>query len=170
MGLLVAGTKYRGEFEERLKNLLEEIKQCGNVILFLEPLFAYAECCERKIRFYGWKVAQANRAEQSSHPSRSRSSSRRCYWCCQHFEANTSNRWTSGQYITLDFICWDIFWSICFAKDLSVSLSLTLMLSVCRSHYNWWIHETYWGKTRHWRGVSDSCRFQSQRLMKPQKF
>ena len=43
MGRLLAGTKYRGEFEERLKNLLEEIKQCGNVILFLEPLFAYAE-------------------------------------------------------------------------------------------------------------------------------
>ena len=27
MGLLVAGTKYRGEFEERLKKLMEEIKQ-----------------------------------------------------------------------------------------------------------------------------------------------
>lgn len=29
MGLLVAGTKYRGEFEERLKKLMEEIKQVG---------------------------------------------------------------------------------------------------------------------------------------------
>ncbi len=27
MGLLVAGTKYRGEFEERLKKLMDEIKQ-----------------------------------------------------------------------------------------------------------------------------------------------
>ena len=31
MGLLVAGTKYRGEFEERLKKLMEEIKQVGGV-------------------------------------------------------------------------------------------------------------------------------------------
>jgi hypothetical protein len=29
MGLLVAGTKYRGEFEERLKKLMDEIKQVG---------------------------------------------------------------------------------------------------------------------------------------------
>lgn len=33
MGLLVAGTKYRGEFEERLKKLMEEIKQNDNIIL-----------------------------------------------------------------------------------------------------------------------------------------
>uniref|UniRef100_A0A8R7R955 Uncharacterized protein n=1 Tax=Triticum urartu TaxID=4572 RepID=A0A8R7R955_TRIUA len=38
MGLLVAGTKYRGEFEERLKNLMEEIKQNGEVILFLDEV------------------------------------------------------------------------------------------------------------------------------------
>jgi ATP-dependent Clp protease ATP-binding subunit ClpC len=38
MGCLLAGTKYRGEFEERLKNLLEEIKQCGNIILFLDEV------------------------------------------------------------------------------------------------------------------------------------
>lgn len=38
MGHLLAGTKYRGEFEERLKNLLEEIKQCGNIILFLDEV------------------------------------------------------------------------------------------------------------------------------------
>jgi ATP-dependent Clp protease ATP-binding subunit ClpA len=29
MGHLLAGTKYRGDFEERLKNILEEIKLCG---------------------------------------------------------------------------------------------------------------------------------------------
>ena len=32
MGLLVAGTKYRGEFEERLKKLMEEIKQVGGCV------------------------------------------------------------------------------------------------------------------------------------------
>ncbi|XBH54640.1 hypothetical protein VPH35_076907 [Triticum aestivum] len=38
MGLLLAGTKYRGEFEERLKNLMEEIKQNGEIILFLDEV------------------------------------------------------------------------------------------------------------------------------------
>ncbi|KAG1331595.1 ATP-dependent Clp protease ATP-binding subunit ClpA, chloroplastic [Cocos nucifera] len=36
MGLLVAGTKYRGEFEERLKKLMEEIKQSDEIILFID--------------------------------------------------------------------------------------------------------------------------------------
>ena len=34
IGLLVAGTKYRGEFEERLKKIMEEIRSAGNVILY----------------------------------------------------------------------------------------------------------------------------------------
>uniref|UniRef100_A0A8R7RE20 AAA+ ATPase domain-containing protein n=1 Tax=Triticum urartu TaxID=4572 RepID=A0A8R7RE20_TRIUA len=38
MALLIAGTKYRGEFEERLKNLMEEIKQNGEIILFLDEV------------------------------------------------------------------------------------------------------------------------------------
>jgi ATP-dependent Clp protease ATP-binding subunit ClpC len=38
MGRFLAGTKYRGEFEERLKNLVEEIKNCGDVILFLDEV------------------------------------------------------------------------------------------------------------------------------------
>ncbi|PKH45713.1 ATP-dependent Clp protease ATP-binding protein, partial [Dehalococcoides mccartyi] len=33
---LVAGTKYRGEFEERLKKVIEEIKNAGNIILFID--------------------------------------------------------------------------------------------------------------------------------------
>jgi ATP-dependent Clp protease ATP-binding subunit ClpC len=33
---LVAGTKYRGEFEERLKKVLEEIKSAGNIVLFID--------------------------------------------------------------------------------------------------------------------------------------
>ena len=35
---LIAGSKYRGEFEERMKNLMEEVKQKGNIILFLDEL------------------------------------------------------------------------------------------------------------------------------------
>lgn len=38
MGTVVAGTKYRGEFEERLKKVMEEIHQAGNIILFIDEL------------------------------------------------------------------------------------------------------------------------------------
>ena len=38
MGALVAGTKYRGEFEERLKKILEEIKASGNCVLFIDEV------------------------------------------------------------------------------------------------------------------------------------
>ena len=36
MGALVAGTKYRGEFEERLKKIVDEIKTAGNCVLFVD--------------------------------------------------------------------------------------------------------------------------------------
>lgn len=36
MGALVAGTKYRGEFEERLKKIIDEIKTAGNCVLFVD--------------------------------------------------------------------------------------------------------------------------------------
>ena len=38
MALLVAGTQYRGQFEERLKRVIDEVSRSGNVILFLDEL------------------------------------------------------------------------------------------------------------------------------------
>jgi len=38
MGSLVAGTKYRGEFEERLKNVMDALKKAKNVLLFIDEI------------------------------------------------------------------------------------------------------------------------------------
>jgi ATP-dependent Clp protease ATP-binding subunit ClpC len=38
MGAIVAGTKYRGEFEERLKKITREITQSGNIVLFIDEI------------------------------------------------------------------------------------------------------------------------------------
>ncbi len=38
MGGIVAGTKYRGEFEERMKKLVDELTAAGNIILFIDEL------------------------------------------------------------------------------------------------------------------------------------
>ncbi|MBR2568942.1 MAG: ATP-dependent protease ATP-binding subunit ClpC [Paenibacillus sp.] len=38
MGSVVAGTKYRGEFEDRLKKIMDESRQAGNIILFIDEL------------------------------------------------------------------------------------------------------------------------------------
>ena len=38
MGTVVAGTKYRGEFEDRMKKVMDEIRQAGNIILFIDEL------------------------------------------------------------------------------------------------------------------------------------
>ena len=38
MASVLAGTKYRGEFEERVQGILREVRACGNVILFLDEM------------------------------------------------------------------------------------------------------------------------------------
>ncbi|TNJ62149.1 ATP-dependent Clp protease ATP-binding subunit [Paenibacillus hemerocallicola] len=38
MGSVVAGTKYRGEFEDRLKKIMDEIRAAGNIVLFIDEL------------------------------------------------------------------------------------------------------------------------------------
>lgn len=38
MGLMIAGTRYRGEFEERMKKVIEEVVKDGNLILFIDEL------------------------------------------------------------------------------------------------------------------------------------
>lgn len=38
LGSLIAGTRFRGEFEERLKNLLKEIKKAGDIIIFIDEV------------------------------------------------------------------------------------------------------------------------------------
>jgi ATP-dependent Clp protease ATP-binding subunit ClpC len=38
MGLLLAGTRFRGDFEERLKGIVEEVRQAGNIILVIDEI------------------------------------------------------------------------------------------------------------------------------------
>lgn len=38
MGTLVAGSKYRGDFEERLKKIMDEVKKNKNIILFIDEM------------------------------------------------------------------------------------------------------------------------------------
>ena len=38
MGALIAGAKYRGEFEERMKNVINEVRNDGQTLLFIDEL------------------------------------------------------------------------------------------------------------------------------------
>ncbi len=38
LGLVVAGTMYRGEFEARIKQIVEEVRKCGNIVLFIDEV------------------------------------------------------------------------------------------------------------------------------------
>ncbi|MGA1862126.1 ATP-dependent Clp protease ATP-binding subunit [Deferribacter thermophilus] len=38
LGTIVAGTKYRGQFEERMKNIIKEIEASGNIIVFIDEI------------------------------------------------------------------------------------------------------------------------------------
>ncbi len=38
LALMVAGTKYRGQFEERIKSVMDEIKRCENIVIFIDEL------------------------------------------------------------------------------------------------------------------------------------
>src|SRR3546814_18539693 len=47
MGALLAGTKYRGDFEQRLKGVLKSLKDNSNAILFIDAKIGRASCRER---------------------------------------------------------------------------------------------------------------------------
>ena len=57
MGALVAGTKYRGEFEERLKKVIEEIRNSANCVLFIDEMHTIVG---------GWSRRRGRR--RSQHP------------------------------------------------------------------------------------------------------
>ena len=47
---LLSGAKYRGDFEERLKNCLAEATEQGNIILFIDELHTIVAPAQRKGR------------------------------------------------------------------------------------------------------------------------
>lgn len=48
---MVAGTKYRGEFEERIKKALDEVKKNGEIILFIDELHTIVGAGQRRGRY-----------------------------------------------------------------------------------------------------------------------
>src|SRR5690554_8098159 len=52
LGALVAGSRYRGDFEERLKKVLKEIKTRGDIILRSEERRVGKECRSRRSRYH----------------------------------------------------------------------------------------------------------------------
>ena len=67
MGALVAGAKYRGEFEERLKAVLEEVKNSdGEIILFIDELHTDRGCRKDGGRDGCGQYAQTNAGTEES--------------------------------------------------------------------------------------------------------
>lgn len=97
MGRFLAGTKYLGEFEERLKNLMDEIKKCGNIILFLDEVHTLVGA--------GAAVEGGIDAANILKPALARG------------ELQVSNH-----IATLDLACSIFLCSICFTKDLTLAL------------------------------------------------
>lgn len=50
MASVLAGTKYRGEFEERIRDVLAEIRRCGNMILFVDEMHTLVGAGQRRGR------------------------------------------------------------------------------------------------------------------------
>ncbi len=50
LSAMVAGTKYRGEFEEKLKHVLQEVRRAGNIILFIDELHTIVGAGSRRGR------------------------------------------------------------------------------------------------------------------------
>jgi len=63
LAALVAGSKYRGEFEERLKKVMKEIQQRGDIVLFIDELHKTSSARARP-------RARSTRPRSSSRPSR----------------------------------------------------------------------------------------------------
>ena len=79
MGSLIAGAKYRGEFEERLKSVLSEIKSAGNVVLFIDEVHTLVGA--------GKADGAMDRVNLLKHPlARGRAH------CARRHDARTSNR------------------------------------------------------------------------------
>lgn len=52
MGSLLAGAKYRGDFEERLKSVLNEVKKSeGQILLFIDEIHTIVGAARRKVRW-----------------------------------------------------------------------------------------------------------------------
>jgi len=69
LGLLVAGTKYRGQFEERLKAIMKEIYQTDNIILFIDELHTIVGAGAAEGSIDASNMLKPARKRSSSRPS-----------------------------------------------------------------------------------------------------
>ena len=76
LAMMVAGTKYRGQFEERIKAVMNEVRRAKNTILFIDELHTLVGACGAEGRDRRLQRAQAGpgpRRECSASPARRRS-------------------------------------------------------------------------------------------------